>query len=262
VPKFLFEASYTLDGVKGVQSAGGSSRRDAVARVAESVGGRLESFHFAFGDRDAYVIVDLPDNESATAVALTVNAAGGATVRTVVLLTPEEVDEAAKRSVEYRPPGACRAISCRARSGPVRTSTQGQARRSAPVASGGPRRPRPARCDPRSPQASRCAASARPDDWSRRPSGVRRRRCDRAGRRSSAPNGVPVRIVEVTPARLKGQRAPALRAPALWRCLRCAGEPSRWPLGRGPSCAPHPRWRTRRCGGPGPRTARRRACCA
>jgi uncharacterized protein with GYD domain len=72
-PKFLFEASYTLDGIKGVQRAGGSSRRDAVAQVAESVGGRLESFHFAFGERDAFVIVDLPDNESATAVALTVN---------------------------------------------------------------------------------------------------------------------------------------------------------------------------------------------
>lgn len=106
MPKFLIEASYTLDGVKGVQSAGGSSRRDAVAQVAESVGGHLESFHFAFGDHDAYVILDLPDNESAAAVALTVNAAGGATVRTVVLLTPEEVDAAAKRSVDYRPPGS------------------------------------------------------------------------------------------------------------------------------------------------------------
>jgi len=106
MPKFLFEASYTLDGIKGVQRAGGSSRRDAVAQVAESVGGRLESFHFAFGERDAFVIVDLPDNESATAVALTVNAAGGATVKTAVLLTPEEVDAAAKRSVDYRPPGA------------------------------------------------------------------------------------------------------------------------------------------------------------
>ena len=106
MPKYLFEASYTQEGVKGVQSAGGSSRRDAVAHVAESVGGSLESFHFAFGDRDAYVIVDLPDNESASAVALTVNAAGGATVKTVVLLTPEEVDDAAKRSVDYRPPGS------------------------------------------------------------------------------------------------------------------------------------------------------------
>jgi uncharacterized protein with GYD domain len=106
MPKFLFEASYTSEGIKGVQSAGGSARRDAVAEVAASVGGQLESFHFAFGDRDAYVIVDLPDTESAAAVALTVNAAGGATVRTVVLLTPEEVDAAAKRSVEYRPPGA------------------------------------------------------------------------------------------------------------------------------------------------------------
>jgi uncharacterized protein with GYD domain len=106
MPKFLIEASYTLEGVKGVQSAGGSSRREAVAQVAESVGGRLEAFYFAFGDHDAYVIADLPDNESAAAVAVTVNAAGGATVKTVVLLTPEEVDAAAQRSVEYRPPGA------------------------------------------------------------------------------------------------------------------------------------------------------------
>ncbi len=106
MPKYLIEASYTLEGVKGVRSAGGTSRRDAVAQVAESVGGRLESFHFAFGDHDVYAIADLPDNESAAAVALTVNAAGGAAVRTVVLLTPEEVDAAAKRSVDYRPPGA------------------------------------------------------------------------------------------------------------------------------------------------------------
>ena len=87
---------YTLDGVKGVQSGGGTNRRDAVAQVAESVGGQLECFYFALGDRDAYVVVDLPDNESAAAVALTVNAAGGATVKTVVLLTPEEVDAAGK----------------------------------------------------------------------------------------------------------------------------------------------------------------------
>jgi len=105
MPKYLIEASYTLDGVKGVQAAGGSARRDAVAEVAESVGGQLESFYFAFGDHDVYTVVDLPDNESAAAVALTVNAAGGATVRTVVLLSPEEVDAAAQRSVEYRPPG-------------------------------------------------------------------------------------------------------------------------------------------------------------
>ena len=106
MPKFLIEASYTLDGVKGVQSAGGTSRRDAVTQVAESLGGRLDSFHFAFGDYDAYVIVDLPDNESATAVALTVNGIGAATVKTVVLHTPEEVDAAAKRSVDYSPPGS------------------------------------------------------------------------------------------------------------------------------------------------------------
>lgn len=106
MPKYLVEASYTVEGVKGIQSAGGSSRRDAIAALAESVGGRLESFYFAFGERDVYTVVDLPDNESATAVALTVNASGAVTVRTTVLVTPEEVDAAAKRSVEYRAPGA------------------------------------------------------------------------------------------------------------------------------------------------------------
>jgi len=106
VPKYLFEASYSVDGVKGVQRAGGTSRREAISAVAESVGGRLESFYFAFGERDVYTVVDLPDNESATAVALTVNSSGAVRVRTTVLVTPEEVDAAAKRSVEYRPPGS------------------------------------------------------------------------------------------------------------------------------------------------------------
>jgi uncharacterized protein with GYD domain len=106
MPKYLIEASYTAEGVKGLQAAGGSSRRDAVAALAKSVGGRLESLYFAFGEHDVYVVVDAPDNESATAVALTVNASGVVRARTTVLLTPEEVDAAAKRSVEYRPPGA------------------------------------------------------------------------------------------------------------------------------------------------------------
>jgi uncharacterized protein with GYD domain len=105
MPKYLFEASYTLEGVRGVQSAGGVSRRDAVAETVGSVGGKLETFHFAFGDSDAYVIVDLPDNESAAAVALKVNGSGAAKVRTVALLTPEEIDAAAERSVPYRAPG-------------------------------------------------------------------------------------------------------------------------------------------------------------
>ncbi len=106
MPKYLVEASYTREGVAGIQAKGGSRRRDAVAATAEGLGGRLESFYFGFGDHDAFVVVDLPDNEAAAAVALAVNAAGGATVKTTVLLTPEQVDEAAKRSVDYRPPGS------------------------------------------------------------------------------------------------------------------------------------------------------------
>jgi uncharacterized protein with GYD domain len=106
MPKFLVEASYTAEGAEGVRKAGGSSRRDAVAEMVKGLGGTLESFHFGFGEQDAYVIVDLPDNEAAAAVAMTVGASGGAAVTTIVLLTPEQVDEAAKRSVDYRAPGS------------------------------------------------------------------------------------------------------------------------------------------------------------
>ena len=106
MPKYLVTATYTNEGVKGVQSAGGSSRVDAVKAALENVGGSLESFHFAFGDADAYVIADLPDNQSAAAVALAVNASGGAVAKTIVLLTPEEVDAAAQQSVGYRAPGS------------------------------------------------------------------------------------------------------------------------------------------------------------
>ena len=105
MPKYMIEASYTTQGVEGVRSKGGTDRRDAVADTVKGVGGKLEGFYFGFGEHDAIVIVDLPDDEAAAAVALIVNAAGGATVQTTVLLTPEQVDEAAKRAVSYRPPG-------------------------------------------------------------------------------------------------------------------------------------------------------------
>jgi uncharacterized protein with GYD domain len=105
MPKYLWKASYSTEGVKGVASEGGTGRVEAVRTACESIGGTLEGFYFAFGDADAYVIADLPDNEAATAVALTVNASGRASVETVVLMTPEEVDAAAKREVNFRPAG-------------------------------------------------------------------------------------------------------------------------------------------------------------
>ena len=106
MPKFLVEASYTKEGFAGVQGKGGTSRRDAVQQMVSEMGGTLESFHFSFGEHDAYVVVDVPDNEAAAAVAMAVGASGAAETTTVVLLTPEQVDEAARRSVSYRAPGS------------------------------------------------------------------------------------------------------------------------------------------------------------
>lgn len=105
MPKYLIKASYTPEGARGVAKEGGSGRRDTIAKLAESSGGTMESFYFAFGHTDAYVVCDFPDNATAAAVALAVNSSGAANAETVILMTPEEVDEAITKSVDYRPPG-------------------------------------------------------------------------------------------------------------------------------------------------------------
>ncbi|HXX88990.1 MAG TPA: GYD domain-containing protein [Acidimicrobiales bacterium] len=104
MPRYLIKANYTLEGIKALKAHGGSVRRQAVEDAVKSVGGTLESFYYAFGDDDVYVIAELPGNVDAAAVGLATCAGGGAQTRTVVLLTPEEMDQASRREVGYRPP--------------------------------------------------------------------------------------------------------------------------------------------------------------
>lgn len=105
MPKYLIQASYTTEGLQGLIREGGTARRLAVDRAIESLGGRVEQMYFAFGANDVYVLVDLPSNASSAAMGLVTSAAGGVRTNTVVLLTAEEMDEATRQSVEYRPPG-------------------------------------------------------------------------------------------------------------------------------------------------------------
>lgn len=105
MPKYLAQFSYTREGVKGLLKEGGTSRRAVVEKLVKSLGGTLEAYYFAFGETDGLVIADLPDNTSMAALALTVSASGAVTVKTTVLITPEEVDEVMKKSPSYRPPG-------------------------------------------------------------------------------------------------------------------------------------------------------------
>ena len=103
--KYLIKAHYTTDGAKGVLKGGGTARRAAVEEMVAGLGGKVDDFFFAFGQTDVYTIVDLADNEAAAAVALVVGASGAVAIETVVLLTPEEIDSASERSVDYHPPG-------------------------------------------------------------------------------------------------------------------------------------------------------------
>ena len=105
MPKYLVLGKYGGEGVKGLLKDGGTGRRAAVEKLFSSVGGKVEAFDYAFGDTDLFIIGDAPDNISAAALSLIVNAAGAATAKVIVLLTPEEIDAAAKKTPNYRPPG-------------------------------------------------------------------------------------------------------------------------------------------------------------
>jgi uncharacterized protein with GYD domain len=105
MPKYLLQASYTVEGIKGLRKEGGTARRAAAEQLVKSLGGTVESFYYAFGDADVYTVVDMPDHASMSAAALAIGASGAVTGKTIVLISPEEVDAATKKTLNYRAPG-------------------------------------------------------------------------------------------------------------------------------------------------------------
>jgi uncharacterized protein with GYD domain len=103
---YLVKGRYTHEGLQGVLREGGTSRRDTIHKLAEELGGRLESLYFAFGDVDVYCVVEMPDNVTAAAVSMTVSSSGAVSCELVTLLTPEEVDQSREVTVSYRAPGS------------------------------------------------------------------------------------------------------------------------------------------------------------
>ena len=104
MPKYLIEASYSSEGAKGLMKGGGTARRAVVQKMVESLGGHLDAFYFVFGENDVHVILDLPENLTAAAISLAVMSTGAARTKTTVLITPEEIDEAVKTRIDYKPP--------------------------------------------------------------------------------------------------------------------------------------------------------------
>jgi len=105
MPKYLFQVNYVGEGVKGLLKDGGSKRRAITEKLFKSLGGSIDAYYYAFGDTDLYIIADLPNHAAATAGVLTTTATGALTVKTTVLLTPEDVDAAVKMTPTYSPPG-------------------------------------------------------------------------------------------------------------------------------------------------------------
>ena len=106
MPKMLIAVNYTAEGTKGLIKEGGSARRAAVQKLVEGIGGKVETFYYAYGEHDAYLIVDMPNATSGLALSLAVNASGAVRLKTIPLITPEEIDTAGKQAVPYRAPGA------------------------------------------------------------------------------------------------------------------------------------------------------------
>jgi uncharacterized protein with GYD domain len=106
MPKYLVKASYSADGTSGLVKEGGTKRRAVIQKLAETVGGKVDAFYFAWGDDDAYVLLDLPNAATALSLSLAVNGSGAVRASVVPLITPEEMDAACKVAVAYKAPGA------------------------------------------------------------------------------------------------------------------------------------------------------------
>ena len=106
MPKYLFQAKYTTEGIHGLVRDSASGRRADVQAAVKALGGNVEAFYYAFGDDDVVTILDLPDNIKAVALGLTTTGSGAVRVRTTPLLTVEDVDEALEIKTQYRAPGA------------------------------------------------------------------------------------------------------------------------------------------------------------
>ena len=105
MPKYLLRANYSPEGAKGLIKDGGTKRLAAARRLVESLGGKMESFYYAFGETDVYAVVELPDNAAAAAASLTIAGTGAVKGDITVLMTPEDIDAASKKSGAYTPPG-------------------------------------------------------------------------------------------------------------------------------------------------------------
>jgi uncharacterized protein with GYD domain len=106
MPRYMIRANYTVEGLQGLMKEGGTGRKKAIETLASGLGGHLASLDFAFGDDDVYAICELPDDETAAAVSLRITASGAVSVKTTKLLSPEQIDVAIGREIEYRMPGA------------------------------------------------------------------------------------------------------------------------------------------------------------
>ena len=105
MPKYMVQGSYSVAGIKGVLAEGGSARVEEVRHLIEAAGGKLEAMYFTFGSDDFVILAEGTDNVTTAALTMMVASTGAAKNRTTVLLTPEEIDEATKKAVSYRPPG-------------------------------------------------------------------------------------------------------------------------------------------------------------
>ena len=105
MPKYLLQGSYTEEGLKGLLKEGGTKRMEATKKAIESLGGKLEAYYYAFGENDYYLIVDQLESVNVIAGTLIANATGTVKLKTTVLITPEEVDQAVKKTMDWRPPG-------------------------------------------------------------------------------------------------------------------------------------------------------------
>ena len=105
MPKYLVQGSYLADGAKGLLKDGGSKRVEVVQAAVEALGGSIDCIYYTFGSDDVVGIFDVANDETAAAFSIAINSTGSVQIKTTRLLTPDQIDRATQKTVNYKSPG-------------------------------------------------------------------------------------------------------------------------------------------------------------
>ena len=88
MPTYMTLIRYTQQGIESIKDS--PARLDTARSLFKSLGAEIKSFYLAMGKYDLIVILEAPDDETATKLAMTIGSTGAIRTETSRIFTEDE----------------------------------------------------------------------------------------------------------------------------------------------------------------------------